>query len=302
MIPVVDPHHHLWNLDTRSYPWLQGEARESSLFGDFGALKQNYLIDDFLADIANKHVVKSVHVQVQHAHDVEDEEDIDPVDETEWLQGIADEHGYPHGIVAYADLCAPDIESVLERHCAFDNMRGIRHVWYDDPGFRECGRPDVLTHPRLARGYVLLEKFDLRFDLSLNYQELGNGAAFVRRYPNILNILNHIGYPVERTPEALEVWRRGMHELARCPNVMTKISGLAMYDRECTVESFRPFVLETIDIFGVDRCMFASNFPVDKLFGTYGEIYGAYQEIVRDFSEDERRKLLHDTAMQAYDV
>ena len=115
-------------------------------------------------------------------------------------------------------------------------------------------------------------------------------------------ILNHAGMPVDRDAEALSLWRTGMRALAAEPNVWVKISGLGMVDWRWTEESLRPFVLDTIEIFGPDRCMFASNFPVDKLYSSFDALYGAFKRIVSDFSMGEQRKLFSDAALAVYRI
>jgi predicted TIM-barrel fold metal-dependent hydrolase len=105
---------------------------------------------------------------------------------------------------------------------------------------------------------------------------------------------------MDRDADGIAGWRKGMRELASCPNVAVKISGLGMTDHKWTMESIRPFVLETIEIFDVERCLFASNFPVDKLFGDYRSLWSAYDEITRKFSVGERSALFHDNALRVY--
>lgn len=118
-------------------------------------------------------------------------------------------------------------------------------------------------------------------------------------YPDTQIILNHTGMQVDG-PDHFDRWREGLADLAAAPNVACKISGLGMGDHEWTVESFRPYVESAIEAFGVERCMFASNFPVDKLFSTYAELFDAFREITRDYSRDERLALFHDNAARFY--
>ena len=125
--PIIDPHHHLYDLKTGNYPWLQGPMLER-VFGDYSAIRQDYLIENFLADIKNQNVVKTVHLQVEYDHN-------DPVAETRWLQSVADKHGYPHGIVGFADLSSQNVQEILEAHLEFPNVRGIRQClnFHRDP-------------------------------------------------------------------------------------------------------------------------------------------------------------------------
>jgi predicted TIM-barrel fold metal-dependent hydrolase len=148
----------------------------------------------------------------------------------------------------------------------------------------------------------LLSQFNLSFDMQLYYQQMEQAARLAMRYERTLIIVNHTGMPVERDKQGIEGWRTGMKALASCPNIVVKISGLGMTDPEWTTESIRPFVLEAIDIFGANRCMFASNFPVASLFSSYDRLFDAYGAIVNDFSAAEQSMLFHDNAERYYRI
>ena len=139
--PIIDPHHHLWDLENHRYPWLQ-DGVKPIVFGDYTALCKSYLLEDFLADARRQNVVKSVHLDVGY-------DPTDPVGETRWLQALADRHGYPHGIVGYADLSRPDVEDLLAAHCEAPNFRGIRQsLNYDpDPVKTYLNHPGVSMKP-----------------------------------------------------------------------------------------------------------------------------------------------------------
>jgi predicted TIM-barrel fold metal-dependent hydrolase len=265
------------------------------VFGDYSAIRKDYLIDDFLADIKNQNVVKTVHLQVEYDHN-------DPVSETRWLQKVADVHGYPHGIVAFADLAAPNAQAVIEEHCQYANVRGIRQClnFHRDPVKTFIDNPHLMDDPQWRKGYALLKRHDLSFDLQLYYTQMEEALSLARAFPDTPMILNHTGMPVDRTPEEIEGWKRGMTLLATADNVFCKISGLGMGDWKWTVDSIRPFVFHAIEAFGVNRCMFASNFPVDKLFSSYDTVFDAFKTITRDFSGAERGALFHDNAERVY--
>jgi predicted TIM-barrel fold metal-dependent hydrolase len=293
--PVIDPHHHLWDLRRNRYPWLQADSFEPRLEGDIRPIAKDYLLEDYLADTANQNVVKSVHIECGW-------DPSDPVGETEWLQRLADQHGYPHGIVGRATLDAPDIEQVLEGHVRYKNIRGIRDVinWHPDPAKTYVNRPDLVTTKAWRHGFGLLRRFGLSFDLQLYPAQMADAAALAHTYPDVLLILNHAGMPVDQDKEGIQCWQEGMRSLADAPNVVVKISGLGTADWKWTVETIRPFVLQTIEAFGVSRCMFASNFPVDKLYSDFGTLYQAFYKITHSFSADERRMLFHDNAARYY--
>jgi len=293
-LPIIDPHHHLYDLKTGRYPWLQDEMLER-VFGDYSAIRRDYLIDDFREDIKNQNVVKSVHLQVEYDHN-------NPVAETRWLQSVADQHGYPHGIVAFADLSAPDVQQTIEEHCAFPNVRGIRQClnYHRDPVKTFIDQPHLMSDAQWQSGYGLLKRYDLSFDLQLYYTQMGEALALAKKFPDTPMVLNHTGMPVDRAPEEIAAWKASMKSLASAPNVFCKISGLGMGDWNWTTDSIKPFVLDAIDAFGTKRCMFASNFPVDKLFSTYDDVFNAFKTITRNFSDDERRALFHDNAERVY--
>jgi len=298
---IVDPHIHLWNLDTHHYPWLANPG--VSFVGDARALKHNYLIADYFADTDSAldfEVIKAVHVDANH-------DPADPVAETRWLQSIADSpvsRGMPNAIVAGADLSADNVEAVLAAHAAFPNTRGIRQILnvHQDPLYDYVGR-HFMREPVWRRNFGLLRKYRLSFDLQLYPSQMHEAAALARENPHTPFIVNHAGMFVERnTVGGWRAWREGLRLLAACGNVAVKVSGLAMFDHQWTVESLRPYVLETIDAFGVERAMFASNFPVDRLFAGYPELWSAYAAIVAGASESEKEALFRGNAERIYRI
>jgi predicted TIM-barrel fold metal-dependent hydrolase len=295
-LDIIDPHHHLWDLENLHYPWLA--EPEEHIVGDYSAIRKSYFLADFRADAANQELKRSVHLEAAS----------DPgaaVDETAWLQAVADDPssgGFPHGIVAYADLGADDAEDTLERHCRHANMRGIRQMlnYGAEPRLRVAGRGDLMGDDGWRAGFALLKTYGLSFDLQIWPWQMEDAASLAGDFPDIQIILNHAGSPIETDDAGHARWRLGMARLAQAPNVAVKISGLGMFDRYWTTESIRPVVLETIESFGADRAMFASNFPVDKLMGGYDGIWQSFDAITAAFSEDERRKLFHDNAKRYY--
>lgn len=303
---IVDPHIHLWDLDSHHYPWLANPG--TSFVGDARELKHNYLLEDLRRDAGDIEVLKIVHVEANH-------DPADPVEETRWLQSLADaanppgenpawQRGKPNGIVAGADLSLPDAAKTLEAHAAFANTRGIRQILNVHPNrLYNYVERHYLRDEIWRRHFALLERFGLSFDMQLYPSQMEEAAALARAHPGIQIIVNHAGMFVDRDSIAgYRAWREGLRTLAACPNVSVKLSGLAMFDHAWTVESFRPYVLEAIDTFGVDRAMFASNFPVDRLFGSYGDLWRAYATIVGGASDSERAALFCSNAERIYRI
>lgn len=295
---VVDSHIHLWDLQTHRYPWLENPG--VSFVGDARELKHDYLLADLLGEAGDIDVLKLVHVEANH-------DPADPVEETRWLQSIADRsesRGMPNAIVAGVDLSAPNAPALLEAHAAFANTRGVRQILnvHETALFDYVGR-HFMQEPQWRAHFALLRRHDLSFDLQLYPSQMADAAALARAHADTPFIVNHAGMFVDRGSVAgYRAWRDGLRLLAACPNVSVKISGLAMFDHEWTVESFRPYVLETIDAFGVERAMFASNFPVDRLFGSYPALWHAYAAIVRDASDSEKEALFRRNAERIYRI
>jgi len=295
---VVDSHIHLWDLKTHRYPWLENPG--VSFVGDARDLKHDYLLDDLLAEAGDIEVKKLVHVEANH-------DPADPVEETRWLQSIADKaqsRGMPNAIVAAVDLAAPNAPAWLEAHASFANTRGIRQILnvHENRLFDYVGC-HYMREPQWRENFALLRRHDLSFDLQLYPSQMEEAAALARKHADTLFAVNHAGMFVDRNSVAgYRAWRDGMRMLAGCRNVWVKISGLAMFDHQWTVESLRPYVLETIDAFGVERAMFASNFPVDRLFGSYADLWHAYAAIVEEASVAEKDALFCGNAERFYRI
>jgi predicted TIM-barrel fold metal-dependent hydrolase len=295
-IPTIDAHHHLWDIAANNYPWLEGPAFDAH-FGSSGDLPRPYRLEQYLEDTKNQNIVKSVHVEANHQQD-------DPVRETRWLQGLADKHGFPHAIVAFADLSKSNIREVLEGHCESANMRGIRMPTMSPAQLRNTSG-DVrskMSEADWRAGFRVLGELGLSYDLQAPAPLMSEAAEVAAAFPDTQLLLTHAGLPLDRSEAGMDAWRRGMRKMAECPNIALKITGLPMTDWNWTVDSLRPVVLEAIEIFGVERSMFGSNFPIDGLHSSFDKLFNAYREIVSQFSEDEVRALFHDNAARYYRI
>lgn len=293
--PIVDPHMHLWDLDRHYYAWLQDTPLPNNPAGDMASIAyKSYGLDDYLADAKGWNVVQVVHVECGLPPK-------DQLSETDWLQAIADQRGVIGGIVAGANLDDPDVEAMLAAHAARENVRGVRQIvnWHKDPA-KTYGPTDKLLDAQWRKGFSLLAKYGLSFDLQLYAAQMTVAAELADAHPDIPLIVNHAGMPTDRDEAGLAAWREGLATLAKRPNVTCKISGLAMVDRSWTTASLKPFVLQVIETFGVERCLFASNFPVEKVHGSFGAFYAAYDAITAGFSHDEREALFAGNARRVY--
>lgn len=292
---IVDAHHHLWNLSAVNYPWLM-EKGVVRFFGDPAPIRKNYLVADLREDASGYELSGSVHIQVGAAEGQE-------LRETAVVQSMSDEHDLPSAIVAFCDLSADNAEHILREQLAFPAVRGIRQiVGRSVKEDASSGTDRLIDDVRWQSGLGLLEKFGLSFDLQLIPPQIARIAEVLADHPRLSVALCHCGSPWDQSPEGLASWRRGIELLAAMPNVYCKISGLSMFDHHWTIGSIQPIVEACIESFGADRCMFGSNYPVDKLHKTYLEIWQAYEQITAGLSDTEKADLFGDTARRFYRI
>lgn len=296
---IVDAHHHLWDLRANYYPWLTDRIGPR-MYGDYRAIRRDYLQQDFRADIGELPVRKSIHVQAEI-------DARDPVRETRWLQAVAespDGGGYPHAIVAYADLsaAAPDVDAMLAAHCASPNVRGIRQMVHQVLVPAMGHTTDYLADPRWRANLAPLGRYGLSFDLQILPAQAAAAVELVAQHSSLQFVLVHAGQPRDQSAAGLLAWEHCLRQLCALPNVAIKLSGFGMFDSHWTVESLRPLVLTAIDCFGAQRAMFGSNFPVDGMMCGYAALWAAYDQITADLGESEREALFHGTAERVYRI
>ena len=290
-IPFIDAHHHLWELDRFHYDWLTDPGWEghNALLGDYKMIRSTIgnpwrMFKEFYG----QNVVKSVHVEAAYAGD-------DPVEETQWLHAVAQEFGMPNALVVFCDIEKEGADAELERHLeASDLTRGVRIR----------AHPDEADDPVFRRSYAALERYGLSYELNASPGKLISGRDVARAFPNIQVILGHAGFPVQRDDEYFALWKREMSALAEAENVACKVSGFGMADNRWTVDSIRPWVLHSIEAFGVDRIMFGTNWPVDVLYATYLEQVDAYRLILAEegFGREDQEKMLYRNAESFYRI
>jgi len=292
---IVDAHHHLWDLDACHYPWLmaRGVAR---FFGDPTPIQKNYLVPDLRDDAADYELAASVHVQVGVAPG-------DELKETAWLQETGDDAGLPAAIVAFCELDSPEAPKLLAAQLAFSRLRGARQIiGRADEEDAITGSGGLVDDPVWRENLGLLGELGLSFDLQLTPGQVPRVADALAEAPDTDVALCHCGSPWDQTKAGIKSWREGLRLLASLPNVYCKISGLGMFDHDWTVDSIRPIVESCIEIFGSDRAMFGSNFPVDKLHASYSQVWRAYEEITTGLGVQEQQLLFEDTARNFYRI
>ena len=291
---LVDGHHHLWDLTAVNYPWLNATGVRR-FFGDPTPIQRNYGADDLRADAAPVRIIGSVHIQVGCAPGSE-------VDETRFLERSAVHDGLPTAIVAAADLLSADLGAVLQQHLTTSNrVRGIRQIIGREPSDdARTGCGAVLDDPRLLTGLQTLADADLSFDLQLTVPQMPAVARLLTQLPQLRVALCHVGSPWDPTPAGEAAWRRGLQDLSALPGVHCKLSGLSMFNPQWQQAAFIERICAAIDCFGVERCFFGSNFPVDGLHRRYGEIVDATRAAVRSFDAAAEARVFRENARAFY--
>jgi L-fuconolactonase len=316
-LPICDPHHHFWDFRLGRIPY------------------QRYLLHELIADVDQGHNVRStVFIEARAMYRAGGPAEIRPVGEVEFVQGLAAASASglygkcraAAAIVGHADLKLCDrVEPVLQalQAASPNRFKGIRHIvtWDADPRVESRETEGVLSAPQFRAGAKVLGRMGLSLDTICCWPQLPEMVAFARAVPEVTIIMNHLGGlnrtgPFEgRDDEVTAGWRAGMAELAKCPNVLLKLGGMGMprfgFDwhlRDTPVGSeelagqIKPLMDYCIGQFGPDRCMFESNFPVDKVSFSHPVLYNAFKRYSRSYSPSERAALFHDTAARAYRI
>ena len=317
-LPICDPHHHLWDFRAARIPY------------------QRYLLHELAADITSGHNVRStVFVEARSMYRADGPEEMRPVGEVEFVQGLAAASAnglYGPGraaatIIGHANLNLGDqVEPVLEalQAASPNRFRGIRHsVTWDAEVTSTAAHnmPGQLGTDNFRAGARLLAKMGLSLEGWLFFRQLPELADFAKAVPDLTIILNHVGgllregVYANRDDEVLPIWRSGIAAVAACPNVVIKLGGMGMpangfdwhtrdkpIDSEELAESLAPFMNYCIEQFGPERSMFESNFPVDKVSFSYNVMYNAFKRLSKDYSATERAAMFHDTAARVYKI
>lgn len=294
-LPIIDAHHHYWDPIANYHPWLRDEPMIPFRYGDYASIRTPFMPQHYAAISKNFNVVATVTMEGEY-----DETNL--VAESAWMTKVAAAHGAPAAHVARAILHHPDAPEVIAGHAQFPIVRALRHkpVAADAPDTIEKATPGSMSDPNWQRGYAALAIHGLHFELQAPWWHVDELMALVEQFPDTPIVINHCFMPVQRTPEALLAWRRAINRAAEAPGITIKISGIGVSGKSWALEDQRPIIDGCIDAFGPDRCLFASNFPVDGLVGSFDDIYDDFLAATADFSLADRIALFHDNAIRIY--
>jgi len=289
---IIDSHHHIWR--QADLKWLQGPM-QPRIFGDYESVRRDYPIEEFLEDIASSNVRKSVYVQANWPTDQFE-------DEVRWVQETADRTGWPHGIVGYADMTVADVRPQLDRLKPYPAMRGVRQQfhWHENPLYRFASSAAMAEDPVVQNNISRLAEYGWTFDLQLFAGQMKGAVSLAKACPDVTFILQHAGMPEDLSEDGWAVWRDGMEALAGMPNVTSKLSGFGTFVHRVDADLIKRIILETVDMFGAERCMFGSNFPIEKIWSSYQVLVEAHVGATSELGEEAMHNIFYATAARVY--
>lgn len=289
---IVDAHHHIWR--QQDLPWLQGPS-VPRIFGEYDPVKRDYPIEEFLDDIAGTGVAKSVYVQANWAPER-------GADEAAWVQATADRTGWPHGIVGYADMTVPDVRPALDELARNPLMRGVRQQfhWHENPQYRFAKTPDLCRDPAVQANVGRLADYGWVFDLQVFAPQMAGAAELADAAPAVTFVLQHAGMLEDITDDGRAEWKAGMRDLAKRPNVTSKLSAFGTFIHQNDATHIERILHDTVEIFGPGRCLFGSNFPIEKLWTSYADLVSAFRRAAADLSTTAQADIFERTATRVY--
>ena len=289
---VVDAHHHIWR--QADLPWLTGPM-QPRIFGPYEAIRRDYPIAEYRDDVRSTGVVQSVYVQANWPVDRFE-------DEVASVQSVSNETGWPHAIVGYCDMTQPDARPALDRLARYPAMRGIRQQfhWHENPLYRFAASPDLARDATVRRNVAQLADYRWSFDLQVFAGQMPGAAELAAACPNTTFVLQHAGMLEDTSESGWALWRSGMGQLAAMPNVVSKLSAFGTFIHRNDPAHIARLVSETVAIFGADRCLYGSNFPIEKLWTSYPALLDAFRVAARRLSDAEQRAIFADTARRVY--
>jgi predicted TIM-barrel fold metal-dependent hydrolase len=281
---IIDTHMHIWDT-ANGYEWLPHLAD--------GVLNYNFFMPDYLEMGQHQPISQMVFVECGGFPQ-------NPVLETKWVQEQADRYGGPQGIAAFAKLDSPDIENILKGHSQYPNLRSIRMPLNSVAGHFGADRDDYMRDKAWQRGYALLSKYSLPFEMQIYDTQIPDACEVARKFDDIPIILQHLGWPVHSDLDYLHAWKNRLSQLAQFSNVFLKISCIGWIFQKNDENTILPFIREAVRLFGVDRCMVGSNCPPDRVFIPFDEIFHIIKKALTGYSEIDQQKIFYGNARRIY--
>lgn len=289
---IIDAHHHIWRL--ADIGWLQGPI-QPRIFGDYAAIKRDYPVEEFIADVTPNGIVGSVYIQVNWPEGQE-------VAEAGWVQQTAERSGWPHAIVGYVDFSSENCADTLKELSQFSCMRGIRQQlhWHENPMYTFAAIPDVMADPKWRKNFALLQDYDWTFELQVFASQMKDSAKLAADFPATQMILQHCGMPEDSSASGMAIWLEGMKHLAEQPNIHCKFSGLGTFIHENSPSFIDDITGQCLELFGAERCVYGSNYPIEKIWTPYSDIIQAFRKNLGGLSTQDQGLIFYDNAKKLY--
>ncbi len=289
MTGLVDSHFHIWR--QADLPWLLGPM-QPRIFGPYEPIRRDYPVAEYLEDCRPAGVTEAVYVQANWAP-------ARHLDEVAYVSQASDESGFPIAIVAYADMLVDDVRPQLDALAANSRVRGVRMQlhWHENALYRFASGPDLARDPKLTANVERLAEYGFSFDLQVFAGQMAGASELAAACPGVTFVLQHAGMLEDLSPEGIAAWREGMALLAAQPNMTSKLSGLGTFLRRNDPEHVGYIDAQTLALFGAERCLFGSNFPIEKLWTSYAELIAAHLAAV---PEGAREAVFNETARRVY--
>jgi len=292
--PIVDAHHHIWRQNDLA--WLKGPM-QPRIFGAYEPIRRDYPIAEYLADSTGTGVAASVYCQTNWPPKGE-------LTEVEWVdQEAKRSNGVLQGMTAYCNLLAEDAPEMLAAEAKASKLvRGIRMQlhWHENPLYRFAPRPDLMHEPLFRKNLARLQDYNWLFELQVFTSQMKDAAQLIRDFPGINFVLLHAGMLEDLSADGRAAWQEGMQRLAALPNLYVKLSGLGTFIHRVDQAHIADIALPTIAMFGAERCVFGSNFPIEKLWSSYAELVKAYRGALATLPEADQARVFSGTARQLY--
>jgi predicted TIM-barrel fold metal-dependent hydrolase len=294
---TIDSHFHIWR--QADLAWLSGPM-QPRIFGPYESIRRDYPMSEYRAEASAAGVEKAVYVQANW-----------PVEKAEaevaWVETVALETGWPHAIVGYAEMTVADVRPALDRLARYPRIRGVRQQfhWHETERYRFAADPDLCRKPTVQSNVARLADYGWTFDLQVFAGQMAGAAELARACPRVTFILQHAGMLTDTTPAAWTHWLENIAILANEPNVCAKLSGFGTFIHRNDAHHIERLIQATVNTFGAQRCLWGSNFPIEKLWTDYASLITAHRRGVNRLdvgatAEATARAIFYDTASRVY--
>ena len=292
---AIDAHHHIWRL--ADLAWLNGPT-QPRIFGDYDAIRRDYSIEEFSSDAEPEGIAGSVYIQVNWPEGKE-------IDEVRWVQKTAENpDSILKAIIGYANISSETCAATLKELNQFSAMRGVRQQlhWHKNPLYKFAAAPDIMTDVKWRQNFALLQEYDWSFELQVFASQMKDAAQLAADFPAISMVLQHCGMPEDRSKAGLAAWLDGMKRLSQEPNIYCKFSGLGTFIHENSADFIADITSQCLALFSADRCLYGSNFPIEKIWTEYPDLIQTFRQSFKDLPENQQRSIFFETAAKVYKI